>query len=310
MKLGRLDVPTNRNLVGYDFFSPSGRFFVQHVEAEKKLVGFRLFAIPSGKVLFTSPHPPNQLANLPFVFSPDDRLMAFPGDGDTIEVLDTANGNVRQLLGWRPDLAGMSLRFRIGGFSTPAFSPDSKLFASWNFDNDNIHIWDLTTGKERLRLPPKEAMRGCATLAWSPDGRTLAVGFQRKIQMFEVSTGKLRREFEGHQGAIRSLAFSPDGRLLASGSADTTVLIWDVWGREARRAGNVSCRVLSPSARRVYPATNVAGSPTSSGQIPSSSLHPSLLSRHIEQSGRCRHGAYPLWRAFGHGSTGGRMCTD
>jgi WD40 repeat protein len=55
----------------------------------------------------------------------------------------------------------------------------------------------------------------------------LAIG-HRTIQLWEVATMKLRREFDGHQGAIRSLAFSPDGRLLASGSADTTILIWEV----------------------------------------------------------------------------------
>jgi WD40 repeat protein len=30
-----------------------------------------------------------------------------------------------------------------------------------------------------------------------------------------------------HQGAITALAFSPDGKLLASGSADTTIRVWD-----------------------------------------------------------------------------------
>jgi hypothetical protein len=56
----------------------------------------------------------------------------------------------------------------------------------------------------------------------------LAVG-EKKIQLWELATGKVRHEWTGHNGAaIRALAFSPVGRFLASGSQDTTVLIWDM----------------------------------------------------------------------------------
>ena len=118
--------------------------------------------------------------------------------------------------------------------ATLAFSPDGKLLASWNMLENVVRVWDLAKGKEWRRLILEQGddrfSERRIQLAWSPDGRTLAVG-DRNIQLWEVATLKVRREFTGHEGQIRALAFSPDGRLLGSGSADTTVLIWDVWGR-------------------------------------------------------------------------------
>jgi hypothetical protein len=52
---------------------------------------------------------------------------------------------------------------------------------------------------------------------------------ENNIQLWELATNRVRRKWTGHEeSAIRALAYSPDGRFLASGSADTTVLIWDM----------------------------------------------------------------------------------
>jgi DNA-binding beta-propeller fold protein YncE len=73
-----------------------------------------------------------------------------------------------------------------------AFSPDGKLLASCS-DDKTVRLWDPATGEHRR------------TLAGDPDfvGKVLWGSF------------------------VRGVAFSPDGRLLASGSADTTVRLWD-----------------------------------------------------------------------------------
>jgi hypothetical protein len=58
------------------------------------------------------------------------------------------------------------------------------------------------------------------SLAFSPDGRTVAVGYaDGEIWLWEAATGAVRRRLPGHRGVIWSLAFSPDGLLLASSSA-------------------------------------------------------------------------------------------
>lgn len=67
------------------------------------------------------------------------------------------------------------------------------------------------------------------SVAISPDGKMMASGGEDKtIKLWEVSSGKLLRNFTGHSERIKMIAFSPDGQLIASGGDDNTIRVWNI----------------------------------------------------------------------------------
>src|SRR5690242_5505259 len=57
------------------------------------------------------------------------------------------------------------------------------------------------------------------SLAFSPDGKTLAVGSsdsKSPVQLWDVTEPRKTGDLEGHELGVYGLAFSPDGKALAS----------------------------------------------------------------------------------------------
>ena len=61
------------------------------------------------------------------------------------------------------------------------------------------------------------------SVAFSPDGTTLASGSHGDVNLWDVATGENIATLEGHTEWVYSVAFSTDGTTLASGSQDGTV---------------------------------------------------------------------------------------
>jgi WD40 repeat protein len=118
---------------------------------------------------------------------------------------------------------GKKFRQTLAGFGISAcvFSPDGRSLATVN-RNNTLSLWETTTGKERGKLP------GGSVLAFSPDGKTLAVGSGSVLKLVNLLSAKVTAEFRGHQSNITTVAFAPDGQRVVSGSSDTTLLVWDV----------------------------------------------------------------------------------
>jgi hypothetical protein len=105
-----------------------------------------------------------------------------------------------------------------------SFCADSKTLAIVS-DDRCIHVWDVASGKKvRVLHGPKDVL----AVAFSPDGKLLALGGDGLFCLRNTATGKdLARV--GHQlGPVTALTFSPDGKHLVSGAADTTAIVWDV----------------------------------------------------------------------------------
>jgi len=121
---------------------------------------------------------------------------------------------------------------------------------------------------KRVFLSPQA--RGITSLAMTPDGkRVVAGGYNGKLGVWEVETGKQLHSLEGHSGLVHAVDVSSDGRFAVSGSEEPTakgdadravpsgkIFVWDLQtGEKLRELNSHNARVLvvrfSPDDRMI-----------------------------------------------------------
>jgi hypothetical protein len=160
------------------------------------------------------------------VFAADGRRLAALKAGTSRE--DTPAASVFL---W--DLDRGKLVRRLDGFkrlsALVVLAPDGRTLATASQDG-TAALWEITTGKERLRL--RAGAPGPLTaLAYSPDSALIiAAGPEQTLWCWDAVTGERLGQRRGDQADVGVLAFAPDGRKLVSGGRDGTLLLWDVAG--------------------------------------------------------------------------------
>ena len=95
-------------------------------------------------------------------------------------------------------------------------------------------LWDVEKGQSIDKKPWLEYKDIIRSVAFSPDGTTLAFGSNdTNIILWDVEKRQaIGQALTSHSAPVTSVAFSPDGKTLASGSEDKTIILWDMKTRQ------------------------------------------------------------------------------
>jgi len=161
-------------------------------------------------------------------FSPDGRLLASAGRESSVIVWDVESGKRHQ--------DALSTRAAPRAL---AFSPNGRVLAAADADG-GLQYWGISVRDEKPGDDPVRtygavaemsyvpvADGGLTSVAFSPDGKWLAVGGEGGfLNLLEVGVGRNDRALKPAPDTVLSLAFTPDRKWLLVSGSDSSIHSW------------------------------------------------------------------------------------
>ena len=127
-----------------------------------------------------------------------------------------------------------------------AFSPDGQMLATGSdegtvgdYHHGIVWAWSTATG-EKLFNHSLEHNGWVRSIAFSPDGRTVATGCEDgNATIWDICNGT-KLYTQHHNGSVNSVAFSPDGKRLAVGGAGGNYNAIRIWNLSTNNATNLT----------------------------------------------------------------------
>ena len=155
--------------------------------------------------------------------------LAFSADGKQValacsDISDDGEPNVQVWQAVPPGQLLMELETDGYGVGLVVYSPDGRSLAG---AGDRVFVWSASDAQTRLTI----AAAGVRDLAFSPDGRILALGLlDGSVELWAVDGPRRVGSLPGtvEYNPVTSLAFSPDGILLAVGRENGSVRVFGI----------------------------------------------------------------------------------
>jgi WD40 repeat protein len=194
-------------------------------------VGVRVFDLETGKQTLTLRHEDpsdkdpgridyenSQVCSM--TLSPDGKTLALGTRRQELLLCDLEKGEIRH-------------KIQTNETSALTFAPDGKRLASATSGGHRVQVWDPANGTNLDVLRVGNAADGIDALAFSPDGKTLALGGRHSVDLWDFGMFGVRDDFAGGAGfcpgdSALLLAFSPDGKMLVTAGRKIPVGFWDV----------------------------------------------------------------------------------